>query len=110
LTREALALYLAKLAPSGLVAFHVSSRTLELERVVGGIAQDAGLVARVFADKEHKPETGKDPSTWVVVARSDSDLGALSTDARWRPLEEQKRKLVLWRDDFSNVVSVFKWL
>jgi hypothetical protein len=110
LTREALALYLTKLAPSGLIAFHVSSRTLELERVVGGLAQDAGLVARVFADKEHKPETGKDPSTWVAVARSDSDLGALSTDARWQTLDEQKSKLVLWRDDFSNVVSVFKWL
>lgn len=110
MTREALALYLSKLAPGGLIAFHVSNRSLELERVVGGLARDAGLVARVFADKEHKPETGKDPSTWVVVARADSDLGALSTDARWRPLDASTHKLVLWRDDFSNVVSVFKWL
>ncbi|MBC7931534.1 MAG: fused MFS/spermidine synthase [Rubrivivax sp.] len=110
MTREALALYLAKLAPGGLVAFHVSNRSLELERVVGGLARDAGLVARVFADREHKPETGKDPSTWVVVARADSDLGALLGDARWQPLDGSTRKLVLWRDDFSNVVSVFKWL
>ncbi|HYH85018.1 MAG TPA: fused MFS/spermidine synthase [Pyrinomonadaceae bacterium] len=110
LTREALALYLSKLAPAGLVVFHVSSRSLELERVVGGLAQDAGLVARVFADRESNDDVGKDPSTWVVVAHSDSDLGALSTDARWRPLDGRTHKLVLWRDDFSNVVSVFKWL
>jgi hypothetical protein len=110
MTREALALYLAKLAPAGLVVFHVSNRSLELERVVGGLARDAGLVARVFADREYKPEIGKDPSTWVVVARADSDLGALSTDARWKPLDERTHKLVLWRDDFSNVVRVFKWL
>ncbi|PYS97202.1 MAG: hypothetical protein DMF65_12120, partial [Acidobacteria bacterium] len=114
LTREALALYLSKLAPGGLVAFHVSNRSLELERVVGGDAADAGLVARVFSDnqseedRERDEEIGKDPSTWVVVARSEADLGALSADARWQPLDTRSRKLVLWRDDFSNVVSVFK--
>src|SRR2546421_387907 len=116
LTREALALYLSKLAPGGIVAFHVSNRSLELERVVGGIAADAGLVARIFndnqneGDKERNEEIGKDPSTWVVVARSEADLGALSSDARWQPLDTRSRKLVLWRDDFSNVVSLFKWL
>jgi len=110
LTREALALYLSKLAPGGLVAFHVSNRSLELERVVGGVAADAGLVARVFADKQYDLEAGRDPSTWCVVARADADLGALSADARWQTLDARDRKLVLWRDDFSDVVSLFKWL
>jgi hypothetical protein len=110
LTREALSLYLSKLAPGGLVVFHVSNRSLELERVVGALAADAGLVARVFADREYKPDTGKDPSTWVVVARATEDLGALDADARWQTLDERHYKLELWRDDFSNVVRVFKWL
>ncbi|HYY95186.1 MAG TPA: fused MFS/spermidine synthase, partial [Pyrinomonadaceae bacterium] len=110
LTREALALYLSKLAPGGLVVFHTSNRALELERVVCGMADDAGLVSRVFGDGEYNSETGKDPSTWVVVARSAADLGALSTDARWQPLDEREHKPVVWRDDFSNVFGVFKWL
>jgi hypothetical protein len=46
----------------------------------------------------------------VVVARSAADLGALSTDARWQPLDEREHKPVVWRDDFSNVFGVFKWL
>jgi SAM-dependent methyltransferase len=110
LTREALALYLSKLAPGGVVAFHVSNRTLELERVVGGLAADAHLPARVFADKVYEPKTGHDPSTWVVVAREARDLAALDSDARWLPLDSDARHLVLWRDDFSDILGVFKWL
>ncbi|MDT7808632.1 MAG: hypothetical protein QOJ70_2445 [Acidobacteriota bacterium] len=111
LTREALALYLSKLAPGGVIAFHVSNRSLELERVVGGLSADARLSARVFADKLYDPETGHDPSTWVAVARNDGDLGALASgDARWQTLDASTNKLVLWRDDFSDVLGVFKWL
>ena len=110
LTREALALYLSKLAPGGVVAFHVSNRSLELERVVGGLAADARLPARIFADQTYDPDKGRDPSTWVAVARGAEDLSTLDADARWRPLDASTPGLVLWRDDFSDVLRVFKWL
>jgi hypothetical protein len=114
LTREAVALYLSKLAPGGLVAFHVSNRSLELERVALGVAEDAGLDARVFADEYKTNDEGHDPnhdpSTWVVAAREAEDLGALSTDKRWQTSAARKQRLELWRDDFSNVVTLFKGL
>ena len=45
ITREAVALYLRKLAPDGRLLFHISSRNLDLRQVVGTLAADAGLVA-----------------------------------------------------------------
>ncbi|HEX8284929.1 MAG TPA: fused MFS/spermidine synthase [Pyrinomonadaceae bacterium] len=113
LTREALALYLSKLAPGGVLAFHVSNRALDLERVVGGISADARLHARVFND-DYDPDgegndPGHDPSAWVAVARTPEDLGALAADPRWLPLDATTHRLELWRDDFSDVLSVFRW-
>ncbi len=108
LTREALDLYLSKLAEGGLVAFHVSNRALDLHSVVGGITHDAGLYSVVFDDLSFDREAGREPSQWVVVARRAEDLTALRTDERWQTLKP--RRLESWRDDFSNVVTVFKWI
>jgi hypothetical protein len=106
LTREALALYLSKLSAGGWLAFHVSNRALNLHAVVGGLARDADLRALVFDDMTQDREAGREPSQWVVLARDAKDLAALSADARWKDLSP--RRTVLWRDDFSDIVSVFK--
>ena len=108
LTKEALDIYLSKLAEGGLIAFHVSSRSLNLHRVVAGLAQSANLSALVFDDGEHDPINGKEPSQWVTVARRAEDLGDLNIDPRWQPLDKEARPSV-WRDDFSNIISVFRW-
>ena len=54
-------------------------------------------------------EKGKESSQWIVVALRPEDLGRLHTDARWKTIDEQAHPPSLWRDDFSNIISVFKW-
>jgi hypothetical protein len=111
MTREAIALYLRKLAPGGMLAFHVSNLYLRLDPTLGELAQDAGLVCLTADDtgvSEQQISEGKFPSKWMVMARSRTDLGALGADPRWVttavPAGTQ-----LWTDDYSNLLRTIKW-
>ncbi len=111
LTREAIALYLAKLADGGILAFHISNRSLNLQPVLANLARDMGLVFLVQDDlkiSEVEVNSGKEASTWVVMARKPSDLSRLAQDPRWKPLAVWPVAAV-WTDDFSNILSVFNW-
>jgi len=112
LTREALRLYLDKLADSGLLALHISNRHLDLEPTVANLAHDAKLVALAQLEegisKEDALRDGRTPSHWVVLARRSEDLGALRGDPRWRALPPRPDRR-LWTDDFSNILEVIRW-
>jgi hypothetical protein len=111
LTREALALYLDKLSEHGVIAYHVSNRHLSLLPVVGGLAADAGIVARYRHDAEMTDEErkrGKATSVWAIVARREADFGPLAEDTEWFKLWNVPGHSV-WTDDYSNIVSVIGW-
>jgi len=111
LTREALKLYLAKLSESVVVVFHISNRYLDLKPVLGNLAHDANLMCLVLEDmelSEAEKRAKKAPSTWAVIARGSPDLSRLSADHHWKPLSGSPGS-TLWTDDFSNIISVFKW-
>ena len=101
LTREALAIYLSKLAPGGVLAFHVSGRYVDLPPVVLDLAADAGLVA-LYKQGEAIDEI-KCESKWVVMARSAQDLAGLA----WGDSPARPRKRV-WTDDHSSQLGVLK--
>ena len=89
LTREALRIYLAKLADGGLIALHISNNYLDLEPAVQELARDAGLVG--LAQNEttipmNELNQGRFNSHWVVLARRPADLARLVNRAGWRPL------------------------
>jgi hypothetical protein len=110
LTREAMAIYAAKLAPHGMVAMHVSNRHLELSTVVAGIAQANGLKTRTnpgTGDDEHENDAEyKFTSTIVIAARADEDFGVLGEgdDFAW-PVETAPPGQRIWTDDYSNLLG-----
>jgi hypothetical protein len=108
LTREALQLYLRKLAPGGAIAFHISNLHLDLRPVVANLAADAGLVC-VFREDADFPEDeqakGRWPSRWALMARSSPDLGRSGRSDLWSPLESEPR-LKVWTDDHSSILPL----
>jgi hypothetical protein len=110
ITREAVALYLEKLAPGGAIAFHISNRHLDLQPVIARIARDAGLDGRYRAHYTTADERKQwqAPSEWVLVAHEKAHLSGIADDPLWQPLTVNPR-VGLWTDDFSNIVSIFEW-
>jgi hypothetical protein len=110
LTREALAIYLRKLAPGGIVLFHISNRFVELEPVVANLAADAGAVAllQVYDPSTEESDAGASAASWVAVARDRADLGLFEADDRWHPPELNDR-IGVWTDDYSNVFRTLIW-
>jgi hypothetical protein len=78
LTLEAVRLYVDRVAPDGIVALHVSNKEFRLEPVVARIAQELGLVGRIWSDN-FDAQPGKTASTWVALARDRKALGGLDS-------------------------------
>jgi spermidine synthase len=108
LTREALDLYLSKLESDGVLMFNVTNRYLELEPVLGDLAQDRGLACFSQYDLSIQNIPFKTESHWVAMARREADLGSVPDDQRWHPCF-RKAGSEVWTDDFSNLLSTFKW-
>jgi hypothetical protein len=104
LTREAIALYLRKLAPGGLIGAHVMNRHLELPSVVAGVASANGLVARVMSSAGQDGEQYLFASSVAAVGRSDEDFGPLLKSGDWL-LQKPDPDQWVWTDDYSNIVG-----
>ncbi len=110
LTREAIRLYLQKVADGGLLAFHISNRYLDLAPVLAGVMHDAGLVGLYRHDHdipEADRKRGRTESDWIVLARRAEDMEALPRTPGWTPL--RRRQGAVWSDDFSSVLRVIRW-
>jgi SAM-dependent methyltransferase len=106
LTREAMAIYLQKLAPNGVALIHVSNRHMELASVVAGIAHAHGLVTWVNDGTAGEDEANYIfSSTVAAVARDEDDFGtAMAEDDEWQ-LQEPDEKQWVWTDDYSNIIG-----
>jgi SAM-dependent methyltransferase len=103
LTREALNIYRAKLAPGGLILANLSNRYLDLEQVLATLARSAGLACKIRRDVDVTPEMRKAQFTgsiWGVIAERDEHLGPILQDRRWRAVPPGGRP---WSDDFVDL-------
>jgi spermidine synthase len=110
LTREALELYLSRLSPGGVMAFHISNRHLALGPVLAGVSRSIGLTAieQVHAVTASEGSAGQSTSDWVLVSRRPADLEPLNSSGNWTTLIGPSAPLP-WTDDFSNILTALKF-
>jgi len=103
-TREAMKIYKDKLAPRGAVVMHVSNRHLELTSVVVGIASANDLKSWAYSEDSNRDDEYIFPTSVVVCAREQADIGKLANSEDWELTEPTKNQRV-WTDDYSNVLG-----
>ncbi len=110
LTREAVTLYMDKLAEDGVLVMHISNRFLNLAPVLARIVEELGYAALRGSsnkiDREIDPAGTK--SVWVLIARDQATIDALALGEIWGRLEAPTGRRV-WSDDFSNLLEVIRW-
>jgi hypothetical protein len=107
LTKEAVELYQARLEDGGVLAFHISNRFVDLEPVLGDLAQATGMTCMGRFDYSGvsvgEAIQGKSASHWLALGRRPADLGRLATDAGWLPCTRGGSEP--WTDDYSDVLT-----
>jgi len=108
LTAEAADIYRKRLVPGGLLLFHISNRSLNLEPVTRGLAQHLNWNAAQLLAGDN-PATGEDGSRWVILTENLELLQQITQDAPHVGWTDPQRKPVLWTDDFASLWHVLKW-
>ena len=86
ITKEAVQLYLSKLAEGGVIMVNISNRHIDFRPVLAEIAAALGLAALAREDgeiTEAEAEARKNESDWLILARRREDLAGLNDDERW---------------------------
>jgi spermidine synthase len=109
ITREALDVYLDKLAENGLLCFHISNRYLDLRPVLLNLARERDLAAVFQSDNREENYPGKSSSTWVILARKSAYLDGLRELNEYEDLRKDTLRellpLILWPDNGSGLTA-----
>ena len=82
---------------SGIIAFHISNRHLDLEPVIAALADEFGLYGAYMESLDNKPDYVYE-SSWVALSRS-----PFSPELQ---ISELTSSTKLWTDDYSNLLEI----
>ena len=108
ITKEALGVYLRHMKPTGVIAFHVSNRFLELPPVVGRLAQEHGLAALLVSDEGKDGDEDHTKTDWVLLAKDPQVLREKEIQAAGPVPPKDRPGWRTWTDDYSNLVQILK--
>jgi hypothetical protein len=113
LTKEAFEEYQRHLVDGGVIAVHTSNRHLDLEPVVGGLAEHFGIPI-VLIDNNKDDYVGDATSDWLLLTHNEAFLNDIFViDSGLRLTPDDYQKIPLWTDQSSNLFQILdkpKWM
>lgn len=110
LTREAVAVYLNRLKPEGVLAVHVSNRYLKLEPVVLAAAEALHRSAAVIDSPVDDEDAANEvySSDWILVTNNRELLACEAIREATTPAADVTSQRCLWTDNFSNIFRILR--
>jgi len=106
-TLEAMELYLDRLAPGGVLLFHVSNRYYDIGLPLARSAEALGVQSwRQLSAAEASDDPGYRMSDVVLIARDPADAAAILDTGPWAPLNADDGPV--WTDDRADPLSILK--
>lgn len=108
LTREAVALYLARLDEGGMLALNLSSRNLTLAPVAWRLAEEHGL-SGMLVEGYASADGLFWHSLWMLLSRDRTLFDEPELAGAGPTGPAPGREAALWTDSFSSPVTVLRW-
>lgn len=105
ITSEAISLYLRHLAPEGVLAFHITNKSIDLAPVLQRLAVAHELKSALIA--ENVNDNRQFPSEWVLLTRSNDFFQARAIRNVIAPIPPRAGSR-LWTDDYNHLIQVLK--
>jgi len=108
LTAECADIYRRHLKPDGVLAVHISNRSLDLSPVVRGLAAHLGWRA-ALVPSQLDLRYGVVPATWVLVSNNQAFWDSPAIQQGVTPWPIDSRPPLVWTDDFTSLWRVLKF-
>jgi hypothetical protein len=105
LTVEAFELYLRHLRPDGIIACHISTQHLDLERVLLRLGEHFDLHT-AWVETPGKPRLAVFSSDWILMSRSKAALSRPAVRSRRSEPPPGAADVDLWTDDHVNLLEI----
>jgi hypothetical protein len=108
MTKEAFDLYLAQLAPNGVLAVNFELDTFEMAPLHRGMASLFGLDVGWF-ETQHRSDDCDDPISWALYSYDKGFFAAPPVKAALSPWRDDGTSKLVWTDRSNNLMSIINW-
>ena len=108
LTREAFGIYERHLKPDGLIAVHVSNRSLNLEPVVANLAREFHYHLVTVENSSPPDQPWIASATWMLLSRDEKLLDVPALRDTGRAPNTNGVSVPLWTDDFAGLFQILR--